>query len=120
MNAFQSVMDAFLAVNPRPTPLQAREFQHSLGISDFECPHFTEHLLSASVKRSKLCALTESERVLINDYNPALTETDNLLINDGDNMNDETSIGNQDALRQDGIVDDSSVDEFEEINRERF
>lgn len=106
----------FLSLNPRPTQEQCRQLMFSLGMSDFECPDFVDSVLRASAKRRKVCALTESERVLINDYDPASTETDNLLINDGDNLTEEHALGDQDALSSDGIVDDSSISEFEEHN----
>ena len=104
----------FLSLNPHPTKEQAEWLAFSLGISDLDKPDFIDHTLQASVKRrSKVCALTEAERVLINDYDPALTETDNLLINDGDNLNDELDLGNQRELRQDGILDqESSIEAF--------
>lgn len=109
-------IDCFLSLNPRPSPEQVRCLKVALGISDFEAPDFTQDVLRAAVKKYRLCALTEGERVLNNDYDPALTETDNLLINDGDNLTQETRLGDQDALGVDGIVDDSSIADFEAKN----
>lgn len=111
---FDSFIQDFLQLNPHPTKEQAEWLAFSLGISDLDKPDFIEHTLEASVKRrSKVCALTEAERVLINDYDPALAETDNLLINDGDNLNDELDLGNQRELGQDGVVDqESSIEAF--------
>ena len=109
-------IDCFLSLNPRPSPEQIRCLKVALGISDFEAPDFTQDVLRAAAKKYRLCALTEGERVLNNDYDPALTETDNLLINDGDNLTQETRLGDQDALGVDGIVDDSSIADFEAKN----
>lgn len=109
-------IDCFLSLNPRPSPEQVRCLKVALGISDFEAPDFTQDVLRAAVKKYRLCALTEGERVLNNDYDPTLTETDNLLINDGDNLTQETRLGDQDALGVDGIVDDSSIADFEAKN----
>lgn len=111
---FDQFINDFLSLNPHPTKEQAEWLAFSLGVSDMDKPDFIEHTLQASVKRrSKLCALTETERVLINDYDPALTETDNLLINDGDNLTDEPDLGNQRELSQDGVVDqESSIEAF--------
>ena len=109
-------IDEFLSINPRPSEEQLRCLKFSLGISDFEYPDFTTAVLRASAKKYRMCALTESERVLINDYDPALTDTDNLLINDGDNLTEESQLGNQDALGVDGLIDDSSIADFEAKN----
>lgn len=112
MTNFDSFIQDFLSLNPHPSKEQAQWLAFSLGVPDIDQPEFIEHTLKASTKRSKLCALTEAERVLINDYDPALTETDNLLINDGDNLNDELDLGNQRELSQDGVVDDNSIEAF--------
>lgn len=106
----------FLALNPRPSEEQVRCLKFSLGLSDFEFPDFTQDVMQASARKCRVCALTEGERVLNNDYDPALTETDNLLINDGDNLTQETRLGDQDALGTDGLVDDSSIEDFEAKN----
>lgn len=111
MNLEQFIND-FLSLNPHPSKEQVEWLAFSLGISDLDKPEFIETTLSASAKKCKLCALTETERVLINDYDPALTETDNLLINDGDNLNNEHSIGNQQELSQDGIIEETSIEGF--------
>lgn len=110
---FDTFIQDFLQLNPHPTKEQAEWLAFSLGVSDLDKPDFIEHTLQASAKRkARLCALTESERVLINDYDPALTETDNLLINDGDNLTDELDLGNQRELSQDGTAEDSSIEAF--------
>lgn len=109
-------IDEFLSINPRPSEEQVRCLKFSLGLSDFEAPDFTADVLRASVRKTRTCALTEGERVLNNDYDPALTETDNLLINDGDNLTQEHRLGDQDALSTDGLIDDSSIADFEAKN----
>ena len=106
----------FLALNPRPSEEQVYCLKFSLGISDFEYPDFAQAVMQASVRKCRVCALTEGERVLNNDYDPALTDTDNLLINDGDNLTHETRLGDRDALSVDGLVDDSSIEGFEAKN----
>ena len=106
----------FLALNPRPSEEQVYCLKFSLGISDFEYPDFAQAVMQASVRKCRVCALTEGERALNNDYDPALTDTDNLLINDGDNLTQETRLGDQDALGVDGLVDDSSIEGFEAKN----
>ena len=106
----------FLALNPRPSEVQVYCLKFSLGLSDFEYPDFAQAVMQASVRKCRVCALTEGERVLNNDYDPALTDTDNLLINDGDNLTQETRLGDQDALGVDGLVDDSSIEDFEAKN----
>ena len=106
----------FLALNPRPSEEQVYCLKFSLGISDFEYPDFAQAVMQASVRKCRVCALTDGERVLNNDYDPALTDTDNLLINDGDNLTQETRLGDQDALSVDGLVDDSSIEGFEAKN----
>lgn len=116
MYNLQDFINSFLSINPRPTKKQVEYLMFSLGISDFEIPDFCQSVLSASAKLTKTCALTEGERVLNNDYDPAITDTDNLLINDGDNLTKEENLGDQDALRVDGPVDDSSISEFEAHN----
>lgn len=114
---FEQFIEDFLSINPHPTQQQVEWLKQSIGVSDFDCPDFCSEVLGQAYKRAKLCALTESERVLINDYNPALTETDNLLMNDGDNFTPPEKLGNQDALRIDGIEEDNpSIQELEVYN----
>ena len=96
MNLEQFIND-FLSLNPHPSKEQVEWLAFSLGISDLDKPEFIETTLSASAKKCKLCALTE---------------TDNLLINDGDNLNNEHSIGNQQELSQDGIIEETSIEGF--------
>lgn len=116
MDGLQLFISSFLALNPKPSPEQVEQLLFSIGISEIDMPPLVSKVLTASAKRRGVCALTESERVLINDYDPAVTDTDNLLLNDGDNFTSEEKLGNQDALSVDGPVDESSISEFEYNN----
>lgn len=108
----ETFINDFLTLNPKPTKEQAQWLAFSIGVNEMDVQDFVAHTLKAGAKKARLCALTEPERVLINDYDPALTDTDNLLINDGDNLNHELDLGNQRELSQDGIIDDSSIEAF--------
>ena len=114
---FEQFINDFLSINPHPTEQQVEWLKQSIGISDFDAPDFSNEVMATAYKKAKLCALTESERVLIDDYDPSTTETDNLLLNDGDNLTPEHKLGNQHLLRVDGPLESNpSIHELEVYN----
>ena len=107
----KELLSSYLAINPSPTKKEIACLIASLRIPAFSQKSVIRQINAMSHKS----ALTDSERVLINDYDPASINIDKLLLNDGDNLTKEENLEDCN-IAVDGPIDTSSIEDFERFN----
>lgn len=106
----KALLSSYLAINPSPTKKEIACLIASLRI-----PAFSQESVYKQINAMAQSKLTEMERVLINDYDPACINIDKLLINDGDNLKKENN-SEDSNIAVDGPIDTSSIEDFERFN----
>lgn len=91
---YQPIIECFLQINPDPSDEQVHAFASSLGVDKEELEAVFYEMLGTELSQnqdqetgrlftaSEVKALTEDERILIDDYDPLITDPKGLSLND--------------------------------------